>query len=1006
MKTGSGGNEEELNQLRDEIDRHKQEQERLNAVLEERSKEQSTLQKEKEDILKQCQANEHALAELQAKLNEQEAVQTQLKEANEAEARKFEEEFQAKLKEREEAFQIVLKKRTEAEAGKSEAESADLRAQIEDLRAAAAQQSESSSGELQRLQEELRKQQEEQIRLSALLADVKDAPDEVATLRSEKENLQETVDQLKTALSSREEAIQAERQRCQANEDVLAELQAKLNEQEAVQTQLKEREEAFQIELKKRTEAEAGKSEAESAELRAQIEDLRAAGAQQSESSSGELQRLQEELRKQQEEQIRLSALLADVKDAPDEVATLRSEKENLQETVDRLKTALSSREEAIQAERQRCQANEDVLAELQAKLNEQEAVQTQLKEREEAFQIELKKRTEAEAGKSEAESAELRAQIEDLRAAGAQQSESSSGELQRLQEELRKQQEEQIRLSALLADVKDAPDEVATLRSEKENLQETVDRLKTALSSREEAIQAERQRCQANEDVLAELQAKLNEQEAVQTQLKEREEAFQIELKKRTEAEAEKSEAESAELRAQIEDLRAAAAQLSESSSGELQRLQEELRKQQEEQIRLSALLADVKDAPDEVATLRSEKENLQETVDRLKTALSSREEAIQAERQRCQANEDVLAELQAKLNEQEAVQTQLKEREEAFQIELKKRTEAEAEKSEAESAELRAQIEDLRAAAAQLSESSSGELQRLQEELRKQQEEQIRLSALLADVKDAPDEVATLRSEKENLQETVDRLKTALSSREEAIQAERQQSKMLQDFIKNMNEDMKKREVHVAAAEIEGSQEDLAAQVAALMKEKLELKADLSQKIDLFLETDNMRERKEKENLLKIEELEKELIDAKVKKSDNELIQDLERQVEFSHSIIATQQRRIDKLTEEIKQMNIALGQEGIAIEFEKKSKRKSAEQKKEIRKYCDICEEFDQHDTEDCPSQTLGEGDFEHKSHSSLDNAVEEKPASKRAWIRKFCDHCDEFDLHETEDCPNPQ
>uniref|UniRef100_A0A1I7YL20 CLIP1_ZNF domain-containing protein n=1 Tax=Steinernema glaseri TaxID=37863 RepID=A0A1I7YL20_9BILA len=262
-------------------------------------------------------------------------------------------------------------------------------------------------------------------------------------------------------------------------------------------------------------------------------------------------------------------------------------------------------------------------------------------------------------------------------------------------------------------------------------------------------------------------------------------------------------------------------------------------------------------------------------------------------------------------------------------------------------------------------------------------------------------------LLKEKNELEETVDRLNSAVAHRDQVIQSERQQTKMLQEFMKKMNEDIKKKDVesvNLATAPSGDSIEELKKQIDLLVQEKASLKADLSQKIDLFLETDDMRERKEKENLSRISMLEKELNEAKTKKSDNEQIVELENQVEFSNSIIATQQHKIEKLMEEIAQINNVLGEEGIEVQFEKKKKKKRKSDVKIVRKFCDICDVFDRHDTEDCPSQTLAVDDMEPLSKRS--GLVEESSNSKRGWIRKFCDHCDEFDLHDTEDCPNPQ
>lgn len=63
------------------------------------------------------------------------------------------------------------------------------------------------------------------------------------------------------------------------------------------------------------------------------------------------------------------------------------------------------------------------------------------------------------------------------------------------------------------------------------------------------------------------------------------------------------------------------------------------------------------------------------------------------------------------------------------------------------------------------------------------------------------------------------------------------------------------------------------------------------------------------------------------------------------------------------------------------------------KTLRKFCDICEEFDLHDTEDCPQQSSAQQD--QSSHTRYN-------APKRE-SRAYCDNCEVFG-HETSNCPN--
>lgn len=66
-----------------------------------------------------------------------------------------------------------------------------------------------------------------------------------------------------------------------------------------------------------------------------------------------------------------------------------------------------------------------------------------------------------------------------------------------------------------------------------------------------------------------------------------------------------------------------------------------------------------------------------------------------------------------------------------------------------------------------------------------------------------------------------------------------------------------------------------------------------------------------------------------------------------------------------------------------FELIAKRKPAP-----RVFCDICDEFDRHETEDCPIQA---SDVRHYSPPPL-NEVAHKKARKLPEARKYCETCE--------------
>ena len=67
---------------------------------------------------------------------------------------------------------------------------------------------------------------------------------------------------------------------------------------------------------------------------------------------------------------------------------------------------------------------------------------------------------------------------------------------------------------------------------------------------------------------------------------------------------------------------------------------------------------------------------------------------------------------------------------------------------------------------------------------------------------------------------------------------------------------------------------------------------------------------------------------------------------------------------------------------------------------RLYCDICEEFDVHDTDDCPVQCSGGGAADER-----DDGTHSKHHGARNQQRPYCDNCEEFS-HATEDCDADQ
>ena len=74
---------------------------------------------------------------------------------------------------------------------------------------------------------------------------------------------------------------------------------------------------------------------------------------------------------------------------------------------------------------------------------------------------------------------------------------------------------------------------------------------------------------------------------------------------------------------------------------------------------------------------------------------------------------------------------------------------------------------------------------------------------------------------------------------------------------------------------------------------------------------------------------------------------------------------------------------------------------------RLFCDICDEFDLHETEDCPTQVGGHLAskliilIEHFQTTPLEEQNHTKTRGKRGVERPYCETCEIFG-HRTEDC----
>ncbi|KAL5017615.1 hypothetical protein ScPMuIL_007204 [Solemya velum] len=112
-------------------------------------------------------------------------------------------------------------------------------------------------------------------------------------------------------------------------------------------------------------------------------------------------------------------------------------------------------------------------------------------------------------------------------------------------------------------------------------------------------------------------------------------------------------------------------------------------------------------------------------------------------------------------------------------------------------------------------------------------------------------------------------------------------------------------------------------------------------------------------------------------------------EQQVEFLNSVIVDLQSKNEKLKIRLDAMETGVvnGDSSQAMEIVSPNKRVAP------RLFCDICDEFDKHDTDDCPLQAMSDSPPPSINHGD------------RKSTRPYCDTCEVFG-HWTEECDDEQ
>uniref|UniRef100_F1KR10 CAP-Gly domain-containing linker protein 1 n=1 Tax=Ascaris suum TaxID=6253 RepID=F1KR10_ASCSU len=184
-----------------------------------------------------------------------------------------------------------------------------------------------------------------------------------------------------------------------------------------------------------------------------------------------------------------------------------------------------------------------------------------------------------------------------------------------------------------------------------------------------------------------------------------------------------------------------------------------------------------------------------------------------------------------------------------------------------------------------------------------------------------------------------------------------------------------------------VENELNSLKDQIFTMEKERLQNEIEVSeakQRNALFLEWDEEWKKKEANYVESIKQLQ--IANAK---PEGEKIEELRNEVAFLNSIIASQQKKQKEMQEHIDILTNIPALETLS------SLATSGDGARQTRPFCDICEQFDLHDTTECPTQEMEIVEYERHSHYGRDK--------KKAVSRPYCENCEAF-LHDTADCPS--
>ncbi|XP_064090072.1 CAP-Gly domain-containing linker protein 1-like isoform X4 [Macrobrachium nipponense] len=714
-------------------------------------------------------------------------------------------------------------------------------------------------------------------------------------------------------------------------------------------------------------------------------------------------------------ERARLDTLQGSLAASEEEKSSMKEEKQRLEEELAKMKESCKS----VEDEKSNLVKEKDKLLEEKGKkIKELEDERTKVSEEKLKLEEELKNKTEsleAENSKLLKEKSILEGEVQGLKKSEEEKAR-LGGDIQKLELELTKMTQLQETNTRLMNDIDKLEGDKTSLSSKLETLEKElkakgqVEEENKKLTSTVKA--SEEEKLKLNEEV-----KKLSGEMSKMKQLQEDVVRLTSELENACQAKAQlllNVEAEG-KLKTQLEEEKCKLESNFQHEEEEKRKLQESLTKLETELVRMNELQQvnanltdDLKKFNEEKTLLSTSVSNLEEELkvkSKLEEEIASLNSKLQdSDKERLKMEEDtkrLSAEL-SKMNELQELNSKLTQDLKKLNEELtvlssdkagldkvlenKKQVEEESGKlkavlvaSEEEKQKLASEVKRLETEAAEKCKILEGQYNEIKKEMSSLQEEK-----------------NTMEADKLKLEEEVQKLKkstetsTALELKNTAL-------------VKEMEEIRMSSEGRIAELETEKFNliEDVVSLQDQLSASKSEVAENAKKQEYLEGEATAANNLRSKVNTLETEKrnLEKKIVDLQVQVASKDISNNdtdnffkqlkdekdqLEGQVAFLNSVIVDMQRKNDELKTRLEVMQL-----GTVPDENRNGVSPAGRHPVAPRMYCDICDCFDAHDTEECPKQASSESPPPTQCHGD------------RGSTRPYCDTCEVFG-HETGEC----